>query len=194
MVAACDERRITAIGEVCETCGQPGQGAGVVYPIVHQLRAGRQGRQVLARAGGHDNGIDDCLDNAHHAWKEVLAAQAKPLLGSAHTPAATAAEDNTADVFDDAHAVASTLVRRFGPVGRRLKGRCAKPDNLQRRWEYTMKRRRGLVALLPLLIVVTLLCGGCEHDYVASEARASLTSFVTSILSTGVTQLLNPPD
>ena len=57
-----------------------------------------------------------------------------------------------------------------------------------------MKRRRPSLILLSLITMAAALSAGCEGAFVASAARSSLTSFVTSVLTTGVNKALNPSD
>lgn len=57
-----------------------------------------------------------------------------------------------------------------------------------------MKGRRPSVVMLSLIAIAAALSAGCEADFVGTAARSSITSFVTTVLTTGVTEALNPTD
>jgi hypothetical protein len=54
-----------------------------------------------------------------------------------------------------------------------------------------MNRSHKLFARLSL-IIVALLAVGCAPDFVSSAARASLASFITDVVSSGVNATINP--
>jgi len=57
-----------------------------------------------------------------------------------------------------------------------------------------MRTRKCLATLASLAIVSCALSTGCERGFIDDAARASLSSFVTEVISTAVTEVINPDD
>ena len=57
-----------------------------------------------------------------------------------------------------------------------------------------MKRRRPSVILVSLVTIAAALCAGCETGFVNSAAQSSFASFVNSVITTAVSQILIPTE
>ena len=55
-----------------------------------------------------------------------------------------------------------------------------------------MNRRRSNLIMLPLSLVISVFAAGCENTYVADAARSSVASFINSVITTAVTNVINP--
>ncbi len=51
-------------------------------------------------------------------------------------------------------------------------------------------RQRKIVAAL--IMIVAVLTMGCESGFITDEARSSLASFVTGVVTTAVNETINP--
>lgn len=75
-----------------------------------------------------------------------------------------------------------------------FKTACSQSDNPTRLKEsVVLKRRFSLLTLLVGLVAVTALTS-CKGDFIENAARGSLSSFIIDIMSTAISETIDPAD
>ncbi len=75
-----------------------------------------------------------------------------------------------------------------------LKASGNRPDNRDRLKEHMMTKRRSSLFSVLVAVAATTALTGCETGFVSDAARESLSSFVVNVLTTAVTESINPSE
>ena len=75
-----------------------------------------------------------------------------------------------------------------------LKAGGSRSDNRDRLKEHMMTKRRSSLFYVLVAVAATTALTGCESGFVSDAARESLSSFVVNVLTTAVTESINPSE
>src|SRR5207249_2628795 len=104
--------RVGATGERGQAGCQPLEWTAAFFFIAHNLDGRGQWRNILARGGDDDDGLDSLIQQANDTRQHDLAGKRQPGLRPAHALALPAAQDDSAHSYHDRASTSLAAVRR----------------------------------------------------------------------------------